>query len=251
MKRTFFYNTENEDVVFSKNQNFDLPDNFEWNSKTTTIFSRLTVDIAKIIGYVYRYQKHVVYRDETTMNLNDSNGCFVYSNHTQTFGDVFLPFNYAKNHKLTILVSPSNLGIPIIGTMIPSAGGLIIPSKISQMKKFKVELNKRINDNQTIFIYPEQHVWPYCTTIRPLNFAAFHYPAANNTSVYCFTTTYQKRKYSKKPKITIFIDGPFLAPECMNRKEKQRFYQTTIESCMKRRASFSTYEYVKYRRLQQ
>ncbi len=45
-------------------------------------------------------------------------------------------------------------------------------------------------------IFPEAHVWPYYTGIRPFGEAAFHYPVATGKPVYTMTVTYQRRRWS-------------------------------------------------------
>ena len=54
---------------------------------------------------------------------------YMYSNHTLQYGDVFNPFIVNFPRRSYILCSPSNLGIPIIGKILPIAGALPIPEE--------------------------------------------------------------------------------------------------------------------------
>ena len=243
---TIYYEDERQDVVASSNQDYQLPSDFEWkkNKFWQKAFRFFLIGLGKTCAWVYRRKLHVSYANETTEDPNRFKGYFAYSNHTQEEGDAFFPFHDVRGKKLTILVAPANLSVPVFGRMIPYSGALVVPKSIGQMQKFNAELDQRIADGDAIFIYPEEHVWPYYTKIRPMNRTSFHFPATTDLPVFCFTTTYQKRKHSKKPKTTIYIDGPFLAPKEWKIKEKQKYYYQQIESCMKRRAELSTYQYM-------
>ncbi len=46
-------------------------------------------------------------------------------------------------------------------------GALPVPDSISEYKKFSKAYKKRISDGHPVVIYPEAHVWPYYTGIRP------------------------------------------------------------------------------------
>ena len=100
------------------------------------------------------------------------------------------------------------------------------------------EFERAISQKKAVITYPEAHVWPWYTGIRPMKPAAFHFPITIEAPVFVATTTYQKTKFRKKPKITIYIDGPVKIPNNLSRKEKIRFLQNSVESIMKKRAMF-------------
>jgi hypothetical protein len=49
-----------------------------------------------------------------------------------------------------------------------------------------------------IMIFPEAHIWPYSTHIRPFGDESFVYPAELGAPVLAIATTYRPRKIFKK-----------------------------------------------------
>lgn len=58
-------------------------------------------------------------------------------------------------------------------------------------------------------IYPEAHIWPFYTGIRPFPDTSFRYPVQQKLPVFCLTNTYQRRGKSHIPQIVTYLDGPF------------------------------------------
>lgn len=107
-------------------------------------------------------------------------------------------------------------------------------------------IERRIDHHHPIVVYPEAHIWPYYTKIRPFKSTSFRYPIKYDVPAYCFTTTYQKRKFSKKPKITVYVDGPFYPKQDLHGKEQEIELRNQVYNCMVERSKNSTYEYYKY-----
>ena len=53
-------------------------------------------------------------------------------------------------------------------------------------------IDQIVADKKTILIYPEAHIWPYYTKIRPFPSTSFRYPIKFNVPSFSITTTYQK-----------------------------------------------------------
>ena len=107
-------------------------------------------------------------------------------------------------------------------------------------------VERRVNHHHPIVVFPEAHIWPYYTKIRPFKSTAFKYPIKYNVPAFCFTTTYQKRKFSKKPKITVYVDGPFYPDSNLRGKEQEIELRNQVYECMVERSKNSTDEYYKY-----
>ena len=116
------------------------------------------------------------------------------------------------------------------------------------MRDFVKCVKQRVEEKNCIVIYPEAHVWPYYTKIRPFPTTSFKFPVEAKLKSFAATTTYQKRKWGKKPKITVYVDGPFEVDEKLSKKENQEKLCNEIYECMKKRSNESTYEYIEYRR---
>ena len=74
---------------------------------------------------------------------------------------------------------------------------------------------------------------------------------ALNSSVvgfFTFTTTYHKRQFSKKPRIEIYVDGPFYPDLNLPIKEAQQELRDTCYNTMCERAKLNTYEFVTYKK---
>jgi len=109
-------------------------------------------------------------------------------------------------------------------------------------------MEKRILEGHPVVIYPEAHIWPYYTSIRPFKSTSFRYPARFQEPSFCFTTTYQKNGNKKKPKIVIYVDGPFYPNSDLNLKEQQEDLRNRIYECMLERSKNSNFEMIEYKK---
>ena len=173
-------------------------------------------------------------------------GYFLYGNHTQIIGDAFLVQRINKSKGKYIVVHPNNVSMPFLGRITPSLGALPLPGDMVAYKNFISAIDTRIKQNKCVVIYPEAHVWPYYIGIRPFVDTSFQYPIKLNVPSFCFTNTYQKRRFSKKPKIVTYIDGPFFPNKDLSPKAQRIELRNQIFSCMCERAKNSTVEWIKY-----
>lgn len=108
-------------------------------------------------------------------------------------------------------------------------------------------IKTRINQKKAIMIYPEAHIWPYYTKIRPFNYQSFKYPIKYNKPIFVLTNCYQKRRFFKRPKIKTFIDSPFYPNTSLNELEAAKELRNIAYNIMSDRTSkYSNYEYIKY-----
>lgn len=175
-------------------------------------------------------------RDLTTSEAHEKKGCFLYGNHTLPQGDAFVPLKCKPHHRIYTIVNASNLGIPVLGKLLPMLGAIPIPGSLHQMLKFRDAIYKRVKDGGCVVIYPEAHVWPYYTGIRPFEHGAFSYPADTGHPCFCSTVTYQKHPGRKKPAITVWLDGPFYPDMSLKKKQRQAKLEQEISQCMCKRS---------------
>lgn len=164
------------------------------------------------------------------------------------FGDAFTPWLVAGKRFNTI-VSQANLGIPILGKFLPLVAAIVIPEKISQTKDFMKAIEYRIKQGRAVIIYPEAHVWPFYTKIRPFPDSAFKFPIINKVPSFCMTTTYYKRKNKNKPGIKIYVDGPFFPDTNLTQKEQEKQICEEIYNKMMERSKNSNFEYIEYKKI--
>ncbi|MCI5745846.1 MAG: 1-acyl-sn-glycerol-3-phosphate acyltransferase [Erysipelotrichaceae bacterium] len=203
--------------------------------------------IATPIAFLY---SKIVFHHKTinkkVLKKYKKTGYFLYGNHTQDIADAFI-FNMINFPKTNyVIVHPNNVSIPLIGKITPSLGALPLPDDTIAYKNFIRAINKRIKENKAIVIYPEAHIWPYYTKIRPFKDTSFHYPISLNVPSFCFTNTYQKRKHSNKVNIVTYVDGPFFSNKELPLNKQKKDLRDKIYNTMCMRSLNSNYEKIKY-----
>ena len=179
-------------------------------------------------------------------------GYFVYANHTQPFADTFIPSMTMYPKRNFFIVNPENVSIKGLGNSIQMLGAIPIPNKKDGMRNFIDAIEYHIKKNHTITIYPEAHIWPYYTKIRPFKDVSFKYPIKYNVPSFCITNTYQSYgKNNDKIKIVSYIDGPFFADENLNEFDKKHNLRNKIFECMDKRSKNSNIEYIIYKKAEE
>ena len=175
-------------------------------------------------------------------------GYFLYGNHTQAIGDALLPhfLNFPKHNY--IIVHPSNVSMRFLGSITPYLGALPLPDTKIAYKHFAEAIDRRIKEKKAIIIYPEAHIWPYYTKIRPFGDTSFAYPIKHDVPTFCFTNTYQKRRFSKNPRVVTYVDGPFYANTDLSKKEQRKHLCDQVYECMCERAKLNNVEVIRYER---
>ena len=77
----------------------------------------------------------------------------------------------------------SNFKIPIIRHIIRLLYAIPIPDKQSQKVRFMKEIQGIIQEGETVHIYPEGSLWPYCERIRKFKNGAFRLAVNTNTPI--------------------------------------------------------------------
>lgn len=175
-----------------------------------------------------------------------NSGYFVYVNHTQVFADTFIPSNPIWPKRNYIIVNPENVSMPVFGNSIQMLGAIPIPDNKKAMKNFLNKIEKVIHKNYAITIYPEAHIWPYYTKIRPFKSVSFKYPINLDVPTFCMTNTYVKRENTNKINIVTYIDGPFFPDKTLSKQEQKRDLRNQVYEQMSKRSKNSNIEHIKY-----
>lgn len=245
--RIRYYESESDDF-FQVGEEYKLEDGYEYISKNLIyrVFSEILYHIALVISSLYcRLFLHV--RFEGCEKLRkQKGGFFIYGNHTQPVGDVFDPAIACFPKRIYTVVSVANMHLPFIGKILRPLGALPLPDTLSETKKFNSAVRQRISEGHPVMIYPEAHLWEYYSGVRRFPASSFTYPVSLNIPVYALTATYQSRGKGKKPRITVYADGPFYA-EGNSRKEKMQYLHDAVYTAMCARVKAHTNcEYIKY-----
>ena len=171
---------------------------------------------------------------------------YIYGNHTHFLADALVPtmVNFPKD--VSVIVHPDNVSMPVLGRITPTLGGLPLPDDKEAMKHFIEALEKRVAQKRCVMIHPEAHIWPFYTGIRPFKDTSFRYPVQQKLPVFSLTNTYQKRRYSKKPKMVTYIDGPFYADASLPVRQQKKMLRDQVYEIMKKRAKNNTVVCVRY-----
>ena len=248
--KPIFYNTENDEVVEFKNKPIRIDENYPYinNSLAYKFWSWL---IYKFLAAPYAYIwfkifKNVKFHNSKILKKHKKGGYFIYGNHTNQFCDGICPALICFPKKPGIIVNSANVSMKFFGKFAKMCGALPIPNSINATKNFNKAIELSLEKNNPIVIYPEAHLWPYYTKIRNFSNVSFRYPVKYNKPVFTFTTVYKKKKHSKKPKVEIYVDGPFYHNKNLPEKIAQAELRNDVYTKLNERANLSNYEYVKY-----
>ncbi len=253
-KKIIYYKDElNDEFSEAKIEPRIIDENYKYNKNILWELCSLIIQnfISMPIKVLYSKIKfRIKYIGKENLKKYKNTGYFIYGNHTQAFADTFIPSvaNYPKRNFL--IVNPENISMKGLQTIVEMLGAIPIPNNKIAMKNFLEIIEKRINKKSSITIYPEAHIWPYYTKIRPFKAVSFKYPVKLNKPSFCITNTYQSYgKNNEKIKIVSYIDGPFFINEKLSLKERQQDLRNRIYDCMTERSKNSNIEYIKYQKI--
>ncbi len=249
-KQIFYYKSFSDDFVESRNQNYTLPEDYTWirDRRRDRVAAAILYFIAGILGRLYStFILHLQIKRSVNMKDFADTGIIVYANHTQPFGDVTTPLLACKPKRIYTVAGPSNMGIPVIGKTLPWMGILPTSTTMHGTQELIKAVRRRLSEGNSVIIYPEAHVWPYYTEIRPFGSTSFSFAVESRVPVFCMTSTYQKRWHGKRPKTTVYLDGPFYADSSLSKREQKEQLREDIFAKMKERSKLSNYSYIEYR----
>ncbi|MCD7887886.1 MAG: 1-acyl-sn-glycerol-3-phosphate acyltransferase [Clostridiales bacterium] len=249
-KRICYYKTFQDDFVESADQDYALRSDYTWirDGRWAKLLSAALYGAGYLFAALYgKLCLHLKIVRAVDWKAYRDSGAVVYGNHTQPIGDAFVPALVCAPKRCYVVVSPANLGIPVLGRLLPRMGALPIPGNLAQMPRFLRAVGQRLREKNCVVVYPEGHVWPYCTQIRPFPETSFDYAVNSHVPAFCMTTTYQARRFSGKPRLTVYLDGPFYPDQKLPRREQKKQLRDQVLACMEQRSQRSTYQYIEYR----
>lgn len=257
-EQIYYYSDELEDefsgvkrdtVTVDKSYRY-LHSNYIWRMCSWILYRVIMTPVAylfmKIKFHLKIVNRSVLTKDTKERKNQKNSGIFLYGNHTQIPGDGFLPSILTFPVRDYVVVNADNISLRGTRTFMEMVGALVLPNHISGMKNYMKAVKYRIARGNAVAIYPEAHIWPYYTGIRAFKPDSFTFPVMYQVPAYCFTVTYQKRGYHKKPRMTVYVDGPFYSDSELKNKAAAQQLRDQIYQTMKERSSASDYEYIKY-----
>lgn len=202
--------------------------------------------VATPIAYLYtKVIRRIEFVNKQALKPYLKSGYFIFANHTHAQADAFSPHVVLFPKKNYTIVNASNVSLPVLGNATKMLGALPLPEDLQSSKNFIRTLEMRIQQGHSLLIYPEAHLWPYYTKIRPFTSNSFKYPAKLGVPVFSFTTTYQTNRFGGM-KTVVYVDGPFVCPSGLDLKERQDYLHQRVYHIMTKRAEMSTYEKIRY-----
>ena len=245
-----YYSSENSEVVNFNSKPILIDENYKYITKNPfqKFFAWFTYRFfAFPFSFItFKLLKKVKFHNTKILKNFKKGGYFIYANHTNQFCDGFCPALLCFPKKPYIIVNSSNISIPIIGKFNKLWGAIPLPNNLISTKNFYSAIEYVLNKNNPILIYPEAHLWPYYTKIRNFSSTPFRFPVKYNKPVFTFTTVYKLKKFGRKPKIEIYVDGPFFYNKSLPEKFAQAELKNKIYEKLKERSMLSNYEYLNY-----
>ncbi len=250
MEREIRYYTDelNDDFAGTNIKTIHLPENFKYHSKNPfkaiRAFFLYRFVVTPVLVVYLKLIRRVSYKNKKCMKGYKNRGCFLFGNHTAYACDAFNPTYLAFPRAAEVMVNEDATSIRGIRWLIMDLGALPIPDRLHSMPDFTAAVERAVNRGRWVAVYPEAHIWPYYTGVRNFSSVSFKYPVKLNAPSFAFTVTYKKRRFSDKPKITVYVDGPFFPDTALPRKQAAQKLRNEVYSAMKARADeYSTYVY--------
>ncbi len=252
-KRVIYYSDEiNDDFAATKNHSKKIIDkNYNYNRENKLLWRiwagflhyvivKPVTHLIMVFGYHYKVLNRKKFKEIKKQS------CFVYSNHTNYMPDAYIP-NHLAYKKVYIIVDSTAVSIKGVAGLVVALGGIPLADTMEAKKNYLRLLKKLSTNNSIITIYPEAHIWPYYTKIRPFPKESLKYPIMYDVPAFAVTNCYQKRKHSDKVKMRTYVDGPFYPDKTLGKQEMlDKLYDQVITAMRERTEKYSTYEYVKY-----
>lgn len=248
--RTYFYSAKQDDELMIppkaiKKITGDYP--YVRHSLSSRVLAFIAYRlIATPIAFVHtRLIKRIKIVNKSSLRPYLKDGYFIYANHTQVHADAFAPSIILFPKRNYTIVNANNVSLPGLGNATKLLGALPLPDDLTAGKHFIRALDQRIREGHSVLIYPEAHIWPYYTGIRPFEDHSFKYPLKQDTPTFVFTTTYQK-KVKRGYRIIMYVDGPYYAPLNLDRKQRQSYLHDQVITVMRQRSATSNFNKFNY-----
>ena len=214
-KRIVYYEDAlNDDFAGTKIKRRPLPAKYKFHSRNP-VFNFFSVLLYYLLAWpiIFLVLKIMRVKVVGKKNLKKIRRCgyFVYGNHTQII-DALTSQIFASKGKRTFIVADQDAtSIPFIRPLLKMLGILPVPLTPEEGSKFSQAIAYHIKKKHVITIFPEAHIWPYSTHIRPFGNNSFVYPCELGSPVVAMVLTYRKRKILKNhhPLPTVHISRPF------------------------------------------
>lgn len=249
-ERTVYYSDLlNDDFAGTDINTVELPADYRYFPKTAIrrgFAGGLNLAVSPLIMLLQQtvYGEKIVGRKK--LKGYRKNGFYLYGNHTRSMGDAYCPNLLAFPKKAYIVASADCFSIKGIRRFVEDLGGIALPNNPKGFKNYSQAMKQHAEKGHIVTLYPEAHIWPQYTGIRPFKPATLHYPAETGKPVFTFTTTWQKRKILPGARTVVYVDGPFMPDMDLPLNKRKEALRDAAYEAMTERAKNSNYEKIHY-----
>lgn len=177
-------------------------------------------------------------------------GYFIYANHT-SFRDSWLgPISIAPFRRVYVISNKDAIQIPVVNVITKCAGALPVADTVSGLKNLNLAVDSLIKKKKIVTIFPEAHIWPYYTKIRPFPLTSFRFASQTNSPAVPVAVCYKKRRFfgdKRKPKMYVYIGKPVYKKTGLTDKENTVYLRDEVFNFIKNTVEKeSTYTYIEY-----
>lgn len=251
-KKNYYRDELNDDFAFLKIKKITRFKPFKyvhrnqlWNATAWFMYHIFARPIVWTLNKICFHQK---IKNKAVLKRCKKQGYFIYCNHTNGMPDAFTP-NILSRKRNHIIVGQETVSIKGIRGLVNMLGAIPLIGGVQDIENYNNCIKKRVVDQKrSVTIYPEAHIWPYYTKIRPFSKNSFRYPVDLNIPVFAITNTWQKRRFrKKKPKLVSYISGPYYPDTTLLRNDAMTELRDAVYKDMVRISnSVKQVEVIKY-----
>ena len=255
-KKVIYYSDPiNDDFAGTKikttivDENFKyIHKNFLWKACSFTIYYIIALPL---VWFFCRVLLRIKIVNKKAIKKLKKQQYFMYGNHTG-FYDAFIPNLISVPRFNKIIVSPDTVSIKGLKNIVQMLGAVPLPTNDSGMKNYLQAVDYFQKSKNNITVYPEAHIWPYYTGVRPFKETSFSYPIRYNAPVVAFYTAYTKPKglfkHFRKANITVYISDPIYPDLTKDKKSAKKELRDKVYDFMKetseKYSDYNVYEYI-------
>lgn len=210
---------------------------FLWRFTESLLYYLVAAPIIWVISKIYLGLR---FENRNSLRQLKDTGYFLYGNHTRAL-DAFLPALSAFPKKAYVVSNPDAVSLPGLQWLVLMLGVIPIPNQFSGMRQFMETISHRCQEGNCIAIFPEAHIWPFCTQIRPFSDISFRYPIRENVPIVAMVTTYRRRRglfhFLRRPAMTVTFSAPIYPRKDLTPKQAQEDLRTRVYDFMVETAS--------------
>ncbi|MBS6464009.1 MAG: 1-acyl-sn-glycerol-3-phosphate acyltransferase [Firmicutes bacterium] len=178
-------------------------------------------------------------------------GYVVYCNHTNWWDSFIGAVFVARPKRTYVVANKTAISIRGIRTLVRMLGCIPVPDTTRAFMNFNGAVKRLMKEKKALVVFPEAHIWPYYTGIRPFSAVSFQYAVAGGVPALPVAVTYRAPKKggkrAKKPRPTIHIGEPVypdltVGKKCAAEKLRERVYDFMVTKA----ASPDNYAFCRY-----